>query len=231
VPVSVSAAPSPAPVAPSQASSTANSPPNVSVGHGVVLSCLTQDGESRKGTAGCGSLAGFDPVARPRLAKLAGCGAATGVSGKLSAVFALDFKSNHVGVEVGKSSTVANTDGIGACLKTAFQGVSLGPIDHDQNKYGLVYSVTFSPTTSSTTPTSPATATSTQSAVSADEGAAQVVWDVALVRDAPRTGQVVARLQRGTKLHLGAGDDGWYRVQYGSGFTGEGWVYRGAIGK
>jgi uncharacterized protein YgiM (DUF1202 family) len=41
----------------------------------------------------------------------------------------------------------------------------------------------------------------------------------------------VARLQRGTKVKVGAGQDGWYRVQYGSDFTSEGWVYRGAIGK
>ena len=224
----------PASVAPSAPPVKPVEPPtNVSVGHGIVLSCRTEDGESRKGAAGCGSLAGFDPVAKPRLAKLAGCDAAAGASGKLSAVFALDFKTNRIGVDVGKSSTVANTDGFGACLKTAFQGVSLGPIDHEASKYGLVYSVTFTPTTGATATTSnpPAALTATPTAASPDEGSAQVIWDIALVRDAPRTGQVVARLQRGTKLRLGAGDDGWYRVQFGSGFASEGWVYRGAIGK
>jgi hypothetical protein len=59
----------------------------------------------------------------------------------------------------------------------------------------------------------------------------QVVWEVAIVRDTPKTGQVVGRLQRGTKVRVGVMQDGWYRVRYGSGFTSEGWVYRGSIGK
>jgi SH3-like domain-containing protein len=57
------------------------------------------------------------------------------------------------------------------------------------------------------------------------------VWEVAIVRDAPKTGKVVARLQHGAELHLGAPKDGWYPVKFGEGFASDGWVYRGAIGR
>ena len=222
----------------------------VTVGRGTVLTCRTEDGDTLKGAAACGSLGGFDGVVRPKLAKLASCNSAAGASGKLSALFSLDFKTNRVGVDVGKSSTVAGTDGFGACLRSSFQGVSLGPIQHDQVKYSLVYSVTFAPGAASTpsSPLPPPDATSAPAsppppgrnlppsapaslAAAADDGSAQVSWEVALVRDAPRTGQVVARLARGTKLRLGAGEDGWYKVQFGPSFGTEGYVYRAAIGK
>jgi SH3-like domain-containing protein len=60
---------------------------------------------------------------------------------------------------------------------------------------------------------------------------AQVTWEVALIRDAPRTGKILARLQRGTSLRVGAAKDGWYPVKYGDGFASDGWVFRGAIGR
>jgi len=51
------------------------------------------------------------------------------------------------------------------------------------------------------------------------------------VRDAPKTGKIIARLPRGTTIHVGPVKDGWYPVKPGSGFAGEGWVFRGAIGR
>ena len=219
----------------------------MTVGRGIVMSCRTEDGDNLKGVASCGSLGGFDAVARPRLSKLNACPAAAGANGKLSVVFNLDFKTNHVGVEVGRSSTVAGSEGFASCLKTAFSAVSLGPIAHDQVKYALVYSAQFAPGPQpSTTPPSvgpaqpsgwplpgrsaPASAPASVSSP-ADDGGAQVVWEVALVRDAPKTGQIVARLARGTKVRLGPAEDGWYKVQFGAGYTTDGYVYRGAIGK
>ena len=71
----------------------------------------------------------------------------------------------------------------------------------------------------------------TPAAPSAADTAAQVVWAVALVRDVPKTGKVVARLPRGVAVRVGAMKDGWLPVKYGDGFSNEGWVYRGAIGK
>jgi SH3-like domain-containing protein len=61
--------------------------------------------------------------------------------------------------------------------------------------------------------------------------AAQVEWEVALVRDSPKTGKVIARLPRGSQVRVGPVKDGWYPVTYGSGYSSEGWVYRGAIGR
>jgi hypothetical protein len=64
------------------------------------------------------------------------------------------------------------------------------------------------------------------------EGSAQIVWEVALVRDAPKTGgKIVARLPRGTTVRLGPLKEGWYPVKYGDGFSGDGWVFRGAVGR
>jgi SH3-like domain-containing protein len=63
----------------------------------------------------------------------------------------------------------------------------------------------------------------------ADETGVEVAWEVAIVRDAPRTGAVVARLPRGTKVKLGANQEGWFKIEYGTG--AEGWVYRGALGR
>lgn len=65
----------------------------------------------------------------------------------------------------------------------------------------------------------------------AADATGQVVWEVALVRDAPKTGKIVARLQRGVAVRLGPVKDGWYPVRYGDGFASDGWVYRGAIGR
>jgi hypothetical protein len=70
-----------------------------------------------------------------------------------------------------------------------------------------------------------------QSVERAGAQVARVEWDVALIREAPKSGKVVARLPRGTGLHVGAAKDGWYPVHYGDSFSNEGWVYRGAIGR
>jgi hypothetical protein len=58
-------------------------------------------------------------------------------------------------------------------------------------------------------------------------GTASVEWDVAIVRDAPKTGTIVGRILRGGKVKILAHRGEWYRVQYGS---IEGWVYRATIG-
>ena len=247
------AQPSSAAVVPAPAPPPQEVPSSVTVNRGVVLSCKTDEGETKKGVTDCGPVGGFDSIAQPRLRRLAGCPAALGANGKLSVVFNVDFPSNRVAVEIGKSSTVASVDGFAACVKPAFQGVSLGALDHQNPHYALFYSLVFSPkdahataatgspvavspgssasgeglTSASASPpaSSPATATDVEA------GTAQVIWEVAIVRDTPRTGQVLARLQRGTKIRLGPGQDGWYPVKYGNDFSNEGWVYRGAIGR
>ena len=51
------------------------------------------------------------------------------------------------------------------------------------------------------------------------------------MRDVPKTGAVVARLPRGSKVKLGAIKDGWYAIKFGDGFASDGFVYRGALGR
>ncbi len=238
-------------VSPSASASTAPAPasmPTLNVNHGVLLSCKGDDGQTMKGVAACGGLAGFDAIAQPRLRKLSTCPAANGsTNGKLSVLFNLDFASHRVGADVGKSSTVADPQGFATCIKTAFQGVSIGALDHQNPRYTIAYSVTFAPTeqpaASPASPPSsgpsdgvpaaavaPAPLPASQSArAGVDDTSSEVAWEVAIVRDSPRTGAVVARLPRGTKVKLGTNQDGWYKVTYGS--ASDGWVYRGAIGR
>jgi hypothetical protein len=219
----------PAPVAaqvtastPAVASSVAPAPVLITVGRGVVLSCKSEEGESFKGKE-CGMVPAFDAVAQPRLKKLASVPSLANAKGKIGVTFILDFKSKKVAVDLGRSSTIKD-DSAKAFLKEQFQDVSLGPIVHDQEKYTMSYGITFGEAPASTPGTTPGT--STPSSSSSD---VEVTWDVAIVRDAPHTGTIIARLPRGTKVQTGTSQAGWYEITYGSG--NKGWVYRSAIGK
>ncbi len=81
---------------------------------------------------------------------------------------------------------------------------------------------------SGTTATPAAPATTPAGKPSGDGN--EIVWEVAIVRDAPKSGAVIARLPRGTKIQVGAPQDGWYKVKFDAA-PNEGWVYRGSIGK
>jgi hypothetical protein len=249
VPAQSVATPTPAPPVPSASSAPAASAglPVLAVNHGVLLSCRGDDGQTLKGVANCGGLAGFDAIVQPRLRKLSTCPAASAATnGKLSVVFNLDFASHRVAADVGKSSTVADSQGFATCVKSSFQGVSLGALDHQNPRYTIGYSVVFSPTdhvapAQDSNPSGPAdgvpaaalspsaSPSAASSRGSADDSGVEVAWEVAIVRDSPRTGSVVARLPRGTKVRLGANQDGWYKIAFGK--DTEGWVYRGAVGR
>jgi hypothetical protein len=223
----------PTQTATASAPSTATS---VSVGHGAIFSCKSRDGDSFKG-ADCGTLPGLDGLVMPRLRKLADCPQAAGVTGKLHLVVHVDFGRESVGVEAGKNSSLAATDNLVACAKAAVADVHLGGIAHDNQRYGVAYAVTFAEGTASAAPAAAAAAAQPapagQVAAPAHDAndAVQVAWDVAIVRDVPRTGKIVARLEHGTSVRVGPPKEGWYPVKYGDGFSSEGWVYRAAIGK
>jgi len=231
-------------------------PPQVSVMRGAVIACKTTDGESKKGKE-CGTLAGLDNVVPPHLRKLATCSAAEGQTGKLSFVATAVFPSGGLSWDVGKSSTVGNLEGITNCLKTHFSGVTATGVAHEHNRYTVAYNVTFAPAAVEAARAdkvakddkagkdgalpSPEPAAGDKNAKD-DKGdksdapaaagsEASVGWEVALVRDVPKTGAVVARLPRGTKVKLGAIKDGWYAIKYGDGLASDGFVYRGAIGR
>ncbi|HEY3822502.1 MAG TPA: SH3 domain-containing protein [Polyangiaceae bacterium] len=214
----------PAPAAPAPATV------NVAVGHGVVFGCKTSDGDSLKG-GDCGSLPGLDGIVMPRLRKLAECPEAVGASGKLHLVLHIDFPRGGIGVDLGRGHGVSSPDALLACAKTAMTGAAPAGVAHDNPRYSVAYSVTFTGEGASAPSASAASARPAAGGGDATEGTAQVVWEVAIVRDAPKTGKVVARLQHGAELHLGPVKDGWYPVKFGDGFTNDGWVYRGAIGR
>jgi Bacterial SH3 domain len=223
-----------APVAPpaspglaSPSSATAAAPAagsrGINVAHGAVFACKTAGGESLKGND-CGALAGLDGLVLPRLRKLADCPEAATTSGKLHLVVRADFTRDAVTVDLGREHGVATAEPLLACAKNAMGSVSLAGIAHDNARYSVAYAVTFAGPAAAATPAASLSA--------AADGTAQVEWEVAIVRDAPRTGgKVLARLPRGTPLRVGASKDGWYPVKYGDGFGSDGWVYRGAIGK
>lgn len=200
--------------------------PDVLVKNGILLSCKTEAGESVKGLS-CGPIA-FDGIAQPRIKKLSQCAAAQGAEGKLGVVFTLDFRSNKTIFDVSRSSNVKDPDGLVACLKQGFESVSLSAIRHEHPSYSLLYNASFSPPRVARDPVGPPQGAVRPTA----NGEVPIMWEVAIVRDKPRTGQVVARLPRGTNVRLGSGQDGgWYQVQYGDAFGSEGWLYRAAIGK
>ncbi len=113
-----------------------------------------------------------------------------------------------------------------ACANAALAGAGLASIAHDYSRYTVAYGLTFF---SDSQPAG--TASGVASATGTADGTALVEWEMAIVRDAPKTGKVVARLQRGTALRVGSAKDGWYPVKYGDGYASDGWVYRGAIGR
>jgi hypothetical protein len=228
-----------APATPAAAAVSANPVPaaaagaamaDVAVKNGVLISCRTEDGATLKGRA-CGSV-NFDGIAHPRIKRLAQCPAARGVEGRLGVTFNLDFRTNRATFVAGKSSTAQNADALLACLKPAFETVSLSAVDHEHPKYAVLYNVTFSAASGTTAAAKPTPAEAAPAAVAAaDDATAQIVWEVAIVRDQPRTGQITGRLPRGSKVKLGPAKDSWYPIKFGESFGSEGWIYRAAIGR
>lgn len=239
---------------PARSAAPAAVAPEVHVGRPAVINCKNAENETLKGRE-CGAApAGLDAIVTPRLQKLASCGAAEGQSGKLSVVVTVDFTRGGVSHSVGKSSTVGNLDGITGCLKTHFSGVVAKDVPHEHKRYVVAYAATFKAPAEAPKPAAEPAAKSPTSGLpppgdddgdapspaakpAADDkpaavhasGEATIAWEVALVRDVPKTGAIVARLPRGTKVKPGESRGGWYAIQFGDGK--QGWVYRGAIGR
>ena len=214
----------PAPPSASPAPTAAAQPAQVNVARGSVSACRTSSGESLR-AAECGSLAGLDAIVIPRLRKLADCPAASGVSGRLNLSLHVDF-DHGISAALGRGHGPSSPEPLLACANAALAGAGLASIAHDYSRYTVAYGLTFF---SDSQPAG--TASGVASATGTADGTALVEWEMAIVRDAPKTGKVVARLQRGTALRVGSAKDGWYPVKYGDGYASDGWVYRGAIGR
>lgn len=200
----------------------------------AVLSCRTSDGVVKKGTRECGSVSGLDAYVSPRLSKLSECSGARGQTGKLSLVVSADFSSEKLSWEIGKSTNVGNVDGLRSCLDTLFRGARLSGVPHEHTRYTVAYASMLGEGGDASAPTSTREREETSKPAATSEpgkGELKIGLDTATVRDAPRTGQIVARLPRGTKVKIGSSKDGWYSIQYGDGFSQDGWVHRGAIAR
>lgn len=217
-----------------------NGATSLTVKPGILLNCRTETGENLRGKA-CGGLP-FDAIALPRLKRLSTCPATAGNEGKLSPQFDLDFERNKLTIRMGTKNTVGNVDSYSACIGTLFDKVSINAVAHEHARYLVQYNVLVGTADASQkTPASAAANTGTnkpssqalaadgdQPAAAGGGGDAKIAWDVAIVRDAPRSGGIVGRLQRGTQVQVLATESNWYKVRGG---TTEGWLYRGAIGK
>ncbi|MCL2778571.1 MAG: hypothetical protein FWD73_11250 [Polyangiaceae bacterium] len=198
-----------------------------------VLSCKTDNGEVMKGKE-CGAITALDELVRPKLRELGSCSAAGGQAGKISFLATADFANGRLLWNLGKSTklnSLESVDGVAACLKTIFQGTNLRGVAHEHARYTVAYSVSIAPAGDAKPSAGSAGDNSANNSNGARAAEAVVTWEVALVRDAPKTGAVVARLPRGTKVEVGAAQEGWYAVKFGDGFASDGWVHRGAIGK
>ncbi len=243
----------PAPTTPPAAA--ASLPPNIAVQKGTVMSCKSESGEKKKG-GDCGSVPGVDQIVIPRVKKIATCSGVEGQTGKVSLTVNADFTSGRFWYDVNKTSTVQNLDAITACLKTVFHNTATTATPHEHARYTVGYTAVLTAPTASgdddkaiarkdKTGTGTAADAKDRSAKEAPDeksadapqpkasanGEAEVVWEVALVRDAPKTGALVSRLPRGTKVKIGTPKDGWFQIKFGENLASEGWVYRGAIGR
>jgi hypothetical protein len=227
-------APAAAPIA-SEAAPLPTVASTVKVAESFVLGCTTKDGETKKGPD-CGPYRELDKLAEPKLRRLVLCPAARNATGHISLVASLDFAQRRLDASLGKSTALqgADANAVLACLRTDMEGLDIAAMPHDHAKYTLVYKIDLeagAAPTAAAPSAAPVASAAAPAAVAPGGTSAEVTWEVAIVRSSPRTGDVVARLPRGTKMKLGTADNGWWHITYGDNNASEGWVYRGAIGR
>jgi len=211
-------------VAPS--ATTGSSEPSVSVGIAVksvqATSCEDAGGVSQRS---CDKI-DFGSAFEETLQVLSTCEAARKADGVLSLGFDVDFGAGKLSHFIsGQSTTIAETiaDGLIACAEKALTDVSLHGIQHRYDKYRVYYLIEFTPSSKD------AAEPETQQQVVGASGRAVVTWEVALIRERPRDGAIVARILGGTRLVVTGRSGDWYRVKYDAKGS-EGWVFRAAIG-
>ena len=225
------AAPANAKLAPVASQASAEEPPlapeptdRLKLSEAKISSC--RDAKGAKHT-NCDAIE-IDAMGRPKLMALAACPAAKNVQGTLSLGLELDFTAGKV-VELikGKSTNLpdATADALLECAKMEFSTVSLKDVKHQHPKYTAFYIVELLPEDTKAEPEK----TEGDAGVTSASGRASVTWEVAIVREHPKDGEIAARLMRGTRVMVTGRDGDWYRIKYDAKGT-EGWVFRTAIG-
>jgi hypothetical protein len=222
------AAPAAAPAVSAAASSAAGELA-ITVGRGAIVRCRDTEDEA---LTDCGSLQ-FDPIAVPVLKSLTHCASAPPSAGQLSVGFDVDFRRHRVRPMLGKATTLPSqtAQGLLACADAGLKSAALSDVKHRYRRYAIYYTATFAPAEQRADPPAATTPEHRTAGTTTNEtpmtGSATVAWEVAVVRETPRSGSVVARVLRGTKVRLVARQGEWLRIRTG---TTEGWAYRGALG-
>jgi len=211
----------------SEADASPTNKQQVVVADGAVQSCKNKKGDK---VDECGKL-GFDKLAKTRLAELATCPAALGLKGAMALQISVNFDNNEVVVDGEKKRSELPSDTVRGVIKCAgerLKGLELDKITHTHSRYTVVYGLTFYPPGEAP----PQLASGSSSADSAKEdeglGRATVRNERANLRDAPKDGNIVAKLSQGTRVKLIEQKDDWYLVESKK---GKGWLYRQAIGR
>ena len=190
----------------------------LTLGEPLITSCRDEKGKRQ---IHCGKL-NLESVVPDKLRLLAACPAAKKARGKLSVGLQLDFsKKKIVDIKRGKSTTLSDAiaDELLECAEQAFSNVSIAQLARQHVSYTVFYVVDFAPPKSGDSTTDVREAT----------GSAVVAWEVAIIREAPKEGAIVARILRGTRVVVTGKKRDWYRVKYDAKGS-EGWVYRSAVG-
>lgn len=199
----------------------------VRISDAKVTSC--RDDQDRRATD-CGTL-DLEKVAKARIQTLGACEGAGDVTGTLSLGLELDFgKKKVVDVVRGKSTTIGDAESkkLIDCAKKEFEAASLDGVEHKHARYTIFYIVELVPQ-SAAKPEGEEEKAAAGDEVSAASGRATVSWDVAIVRDKPKEGEIVARVLRGTRVVVSGRQGDWYRIKYDAKGS-EGWVFKSAIG-
>ncbi len=198
---------------------------SVVVTSGVILGC--QDGKEKIEPEHCGKLR-LDRVLVPKLEALAGCPSALGLDATVELVVDVDFEKSALRVGFGKKSALptTTTNGVTACLTDYVRDVELAKLAHEHRRYTVRYGLSFLAGGGKRAEADASESGAAEAPI--DRDLAVVAWDTALVRDEPRTGKVILRLVRGTRVKVVDGRKEWLEVKVGN---KQGWLYRAALGR
>ncbi|MSP26403.1 MAG: SH3 domain-containing protein [Myxococcales bacterium] len=198
--------------------------PAIVVTSGVITAC--HDGKTRLDGDRCGKLR-IDRLLVPKFEALASCPSALGLEAELEFAVELDFIKRSLRVSVGGKTKLPNTttNGITSCLSDYVRDIDLSKLAKEHDRYLVRYGIEFAPARSRVAETA-AGADAAPEPIERDLGV--VLWDTALVRDEPRTGKVVARVVRGTRVKIIDSRKEWLEVKIGN---KQGWIYRAALGR
>ena len=190
------------------------------IGKSQVTSC--RDGEGKR-QIHCDEL-DLTAALSDKLKMLALCPGTDKARGTLSLGLELDLpKKKILEIKKGKSTTIADdaTQAFLECAQKDVLGASLEGVKYTRARYTVFFLLDVVPTGENANKPEPKPEEAS--------GRATVSWEVALIRDAPKDGAIVARVLMGTNVVVTGRQKDWYKVKYDA-KGNEGWVFKTAIG-